>query len=380
MFSFNDIIGQEQVKRRLIQEVQEGRIAHAQLFCGPVGSGKLPLALAYARYLCCPNRTATDACGTCPSCVKWEKLVHPDVHFIFPIVNKAKSPKVSVCNDFLPQWRQQLIANPYFYLSHWLDDMDAENKQAQIFTQESEEIIRKLSLKSSEGGYKVTIVWMAEKMNEACANKLLKLFEEPPARTVFLLITETPDMILPTIQSRTQRINIPRISEADIAAALQSKYGVQPVDSEKIAHLAGGDFIKALEAIQLNEENELFFNWFVSLMRLSYQRKIKEMKAWSDSVAETGRETQKKFLGYCQNMIRENFIYNLHVPQLNYMSRSESEFARRFAPFVNEKNVMDIMRKLSDAERDIERNVNAKMVFFDLALNMIVEIAVKGRA
>lgn len=208
MFSFNDIIGQEQVKRRLIQEVQEGRIAHAQLFCGPVGSGKLPLALAYARYLCCPNRTATDACGTCPSCVKWEKLVHPDVHFIFPIVNKAKSPKVSVCNDFLPQWRQQLIANPYFYLSHWLDDMDAENKQAQIFTQESEEIIRKLSLKSSEGGYKVTIVWMAEKMNEACANKLLKLFEEPPARTVFLLITETPDMILPTIQSRTQRINI----------------------------------------------------------------------------------------------------------------------------------------------------------------------------
>lgn len=372
VFSFNDIIGQEQVKRRLIQEVQEGRIAHAQLFCGPVGSGKLPLALAYARYLCCPNRTATDACGTCPSCVKWEKLVHPDVHFIFPIVNKAKSPKVSVCNDFLPQWRQQLIANPYFYLSHWLDDMDAENKQAQIFTQESEEIIRKLSLKSSEGGYKVTIVWMAEKMNEACANKLLKLFEEPPARTVFLLITETPDMILPTIQSRTQRINIPRISEADIAAALQSKYGVQPVDSEKIAHLAGGDFIKALEAIQLNEENELFFNWFVSLMRLSYQRKIREMKQWSEQLASIGRERQKSFLDYCQRMIRENFIYNFHRPDMNYMTLQEENFSTRFAPFVNERNVMGIVHELTEAQIHIEQNVNPRMIFFDFALKMIV--------
>lgn len=372
MFSFKDIIGQEATQKRLIQEVQEGRIPHAQLFCGPVGVGKLPLALAYARYICCPHHTETDACGTCPSCVKWDKLVHPDVHFVFPIVNKAKGGKASVCNDFLPQWRQQLLASPYFYLNHWLDSMGAENKQAQIFAQESDEIIRKLNLKSSEGGYKVTIVWQPEKMNPTCANKLLKLLEEPPEKTVFLLVSEAPEMILSTILSRTQRFNIPKIEETEVAVALQTKYGVQPKDSETIAHLANGNFIKALETIHLNEENELFFNLFVSLMRLSYQRKIREMKQWSEQLAGIGRERQKNFLEYCQRMIRENFIYNLHRREMNYMTLPEQNFATRFAPFINERNVMGIMNELSEAQIHIEQNVNARMIFFDFSLKMIV--------
>ena len=372
MFSFKDIIGQEATQKRLIQEVQEGRIPHAQLFCGPVGVGKLPLALAYARYICCPHHTETDACGTCPSCVKWDKLVHPDVHFVFPIVNKAKGGKASVCNDFLPQWRQQLLASPYFYLNHWLDSMGAENKQAQIFAQESDEIIRKLNLKSSEGGYKVTIVWQPEKMNPTCANKLLKLLEEPPEKTVFLLVSEAPEMILSTILSRTQRFNIPKIEETEVAVALQTKYGVQPKDSETIAHLANGNFIKALETIHLNEENELFFNLFVSLMRLSYQRKIREMKQWSQQLAGIGRERQKNFLEYCQRMIRENFIYNLHRREMNYMTLPEQNFATRFAPFINERNVMGIMDELSEAQIHIEQNVNARMIFFDFSLKMIV--------
>lgn len=372
MFSFKDIIGQEAAKQRLVQEVQEGRIPHAQLFCGPAGVGKLPLALAYARYICCPAHTETDACGVCPSCVKWNKLVHPDVHFVFPIINKAKSPKVSVCNDFLPQWRQQLLTSPYFYLSHWLEDMGAENKQAQIFAQESDEIIRKLSLKSSEGSYKVTIVWQPEKMNQTCANKLLKLLEEPPEKTIFLLVSETPEMILPTILSRTQRFNIPKIEESHVAEALQMKYGVTAGDSTTIAHLANGDFVKALETIHLNEESELFFNLFVSLMRLSYQRKIREMKQWSEQLASIGRERQKNFLEYCQRMIRENFIFNLHQRDLTYMTISEQNFATRFAPFVNERNVMGIMDELSEAQIHIEQNVNAKMVFFDFSLKMIV--------
>lgn len=372
MFSFKDIIGQEATQKRLIQEVQEGRIPHAQLFCGPVGVGKLPLALAYARYICCPHHTETDACGTCPSCVKWDKLVHPDVHFVFPIVNKAKGGKASVCNDFLPQWRQQLLASPYFYLNHWLDSMGAENKQAQIFAQESDEIIRKLNLKSSEGGYKVTIVWQPEKMNPTCANKLLKLLEEPPEKTVFLLVSEAPEMILSTILSRTQRFNIPKIEETEVAVALQTKYGVQPKDSETIAHLANGNFIKALETIHLNEENELFFNLFVSLMRLSYQRKIREMKQWSEQLAGIGRERQKNFLEYCQRMIRENFIYNLHRREMNYMTLPEQNFATRFAPFINERNVMGIMDELSEAQIHIEQNVNARMIFFDFSLKMIV--------
>jgi len=250
--------------------------------------------------------------------------------------------------------------------------MDAEKGQDSIYAKESDEIVRKLSLKSSEGGYKVTIVWLPEKMHVVCANKLLKLLEEPPEKTVFLLISETPDMILPTILSRTQRFNIRKIEETDIANALQQKYGVRPNDSFTLAHLANGDFIKALETIHLNEENELFFELFVSLMRLSYQRKIREMKQWSEQLAGMGRERQKNFLTYAQRMIRENFIYNLHCKEMSYMTLPEQNFATRFAPFINERNVMGMMDELSEAQIHIEQNVNARMVFFDFSLKMIV--------
>lgn len=371
MFSFNDIIGQDRIKQQLLQEVQEGRIPHAQLLCGPAGSGKLPLALAYARYVCCPNRTATDACGHCPSCVKWEKLVHPDVHFMFPIVRNAKAKK-EICDDYLPNWRHQLISSSYFGLNHWLNEMGAENGQAIIYAKESDEITRKLSLKSSEGGFKITIVWLPEKMHEVCANKLLKLLEEPPEKTLFLLVSETPEQILSTILSRTQRINIPRIDEEAIAQTLQTRYGVIATESQAIAHLSNGNFIKALETIHLNEENQLFFDLFVNLMRLSYQRKIREMKQWSEQVAGMGRERQKNFLVYCQHMIRENFIYNFHRKEMNYMTTTEQNFSTRFAPFVNERNVMGIMQELSEAQIHIEQNVNARMVFFDFSLKMIV--------
>lgn len=371
MFSFKDIIGQETAKQKLRQEVLENRIPHAQLFCGPTGSGKLPLALAYARYICCPNRTETDACDRCPSCVKWNKLIHPDVHFVFPIVKNSKAKK-EVCDDYITNWRHLLLNSPYFGLHHWQNEMNAENGQAIIYSKESDEITRKLSLKSSEGGYKVTIVWLPEKLHEVCANKLLKLLEEPPEKTIFLLVSESPEMILPTILSRTQRFNIAGIEEHEIAEALHSRFGVQPADSESIAHLANGNFIKALETIHLSEENELFFTLFVSLMRLSYQRKIREMKQWSEQLAGFGRERQKSFLEYCQRMIRENFIYNLHCKEMNYMTTPEQNFATRFSPFINERNVMGIMNELSEAQIHIGQNVNARMVFFDFSLKMIV--------
>lgn len=374
MFSFDDVIGQEAAKAKLRQEVGEGRIPHAQLFCGPAGTGKLPLALAYARYICCQHRTATDACGVCPSCIKWNKLVHPDVHFIFPIINKAKSPSVSVCDDYLKEWREQLIEQPYFYLNHWLNRMSAENKQALIFAKESDEINRKLSLKSSEGGYKITLVWLAEKMNDVCANKMLKLLEEPPEKTIFLLIAEAPENMLTTILSRTQRFNLPRIETADMERNLQSKFNLSEAESKDMAHYANGDYVKALENIHLNEEYELFFNLFVSLMRLAYQRKVREMKQWSEQVAALGREQQKSFLNYCQRMTRENFVYNLHCAEMNYLNRQEQNFATRFAPFINERNVMGIMDELTEAQIHIEQNVNAKMVWFDFALKMIVLI------
>ena len=322
--------------------------------------------MAYARYISCTNRGATDACGVCPSCVKFSKLVHPDVHFVFPVVKSGRS------DDYIVEWRRMVLNNPYFNLNHWLNEINAENAQAVIYTKESDEIMKKLSLKSSEGGFKITIIWLPEKMQLACSNKLLKLLEEPPEKTVFLLVSEAPDLILPTILSRTQRFNIRKIDEASIAQVLQQKYGVQQATSATIAHLANGNFIKALETIHLNEESQLFFELFVNLMRLSYQRKIREMKLWSEQVAALGRERQKNFLSYCQRMIRENFIYNLHQKELVYMTPDEQNFSTRFAPFVNERNVMGIMDELSEAQQHIEQNVNAKMVFFDFSLKMIV--------
>lgn len=368
---FKDIIGQDEIKQKLIEEVREGRIPHAQLFCGPEGVGKVAIALAYARYICCANPGPTDACGVCPSCVKFNKLVHPDVHFAFPIVKSSKGKK-EVCDDFIAEWRAFILKNPYFNLTHWLNEIEAENSQAIIYAKESDEITKKLSLKSSEGGFKITIIWLPEKMHPVCANKLLKLLEEPPEKTVFLLISEAPDLILTTILSRTQRVNIRKIDEDSIARTLFEKYAVLQPDSIAIAHMANGNFIKALEAIHLNEENRFFFELFVNLMRLSYQRKIREMKLWSEQVSGMGRERQKSFLSYCQKMIRENFIFNFHQKDLNYMTPDEQQFSIRFAPFVNERNIMGIMNELSEAEQHIEQNVNAKMVFFDFSLKMIV--------
>ena len=371
MFSFSDIIGQEEAKQRLLQEVAEGRIAHALLFTGPEGSGKLPMALAYARYLTCQHPTPTDACGSCPSCAKWEKLIHPDVHFVFPIVAK-KTQKKEVCDDYLPAWRKLLSAGSYFSLSQWLDEMDAENSQAIIYARESDEMLRKLSLKSSQGGYKVVLMWLPEKMNEVCANKLLKLLEEPPAQTVFLLVSEAPEQLLATILSRTQRFHLPRLDESVIAQTLQSRFGVLPEESRNLAHIANGSMIQALAAIQLNQDATLFFDHFVSLMRLAYQRKIREMKHWSEELASMGRERQKNFLNYCQRLVRENFIFNLRRPEMNYMTATEQQFAQKFAPFINERNVIGMMEELSLAQIHIEQNVNPRMVFFDFALKMIM--------
>ena len=372
---FKDIIGQKEAKQRLIREVKEGKIAHARLFCGPEGIGKLPLAIAYARYLSCSNPTETDACGTCPNCIKFNKLAHPDLHFVFPVIKKKSKDAVS--DDFIAEWRELINQNPYFNLNMWLEEMGAENQQALIYVKESDEIIRKLSLKSSQGGYKIMIIWLPEKMNIECSNKLLKLLEEPPSQTVFLLVSEEPDTLLATIQSRTQRFNLYGIEEEDIAVRLQQQYGIQESDAISIAHRSEGNFLKALEEIHLNEENKIFFELFVNLMRLSYQRKIREMKQWSETLAAMGRERQKHFLTYCQRMIRENFIYNFHDPSLIYLNEEEKNFSSRFAPFINEYNVINIMYELSEAQRHIEQNVNARMVFFDFSLKMIVLLVQK---
>lgn len=372
---FKDIIGQEEAKEQLIREAKEGKIAHARLFCGNEGVGKLPLAIAYAQYLSCEHPTDNDSCGVCPNCVKYNKLIHPDLHFVFPVIKKKNKDTIS--DDYLQEWREILNSSPYFNLNMWLKEMGAENQQAQIYVKESDEIIRKLNLKSSQGGYKVMIMWLPEKMNVECSNKLLKLLEEPPTQTIFILISEEPDMLLPTIQSRVQRFNIHAIDKEKIAETLCLNYGLEPNDAKNIAHRCQGNFLKALETIHLNEDNQFYFEEFVSLMRLAYQRKIREIKQWSDNIAAIGRERQKNFLAYIQRMLRESFIYNFHTPDISYLSSEEQKFSSRFSPFINEGNVISIMEELSIAEQHIGQNVNAKMVFFDLALKMIVLLVQK---
>ena len=260
---FKDIIGQEKIKNELLLQVHEGRIPHTQLFCSSEGVGAYELALAYARYLNCDNPQASDACGKCPSCVKMNKLVHPDVHFVFPVI------KSKLSDDYLPEWRDFVLTTPYFTLDQWLNHIHAENAQAIIYAKESEAILKKLSLKSSEGKYKITLIWLPEKMNSVCANKLLKIFEEPPHQTLFFLISEQPESLLSTILSRTQRIDIPLLKSQEIARYLNEQYGVQASLSQTIAHMSNGNLNKALSEIQLNEDKALFLKLFIENMRLA---------------------------------------------------------------------------------------------------------------
>lgn len=370
---FKDVVGQEEVKQLLTGSVRSGKVPHALLFTGVSGSGKLPLALAFARYLLCQHPLPDDSCGNCASCRMVDRLAHPDLHFAFPIIKK-KAGRDSVCDDFLPQWREMLERDPYVGLQQWMRRIDAGNQQPQIYVRESDEIQRKLSLKSSQGGYKVMLVWLPEKMNVDCANKLLKLLEEPPVKTVFLLVSEQPDMLLSTIVSRTQRVNLHPLSDQKIEGFLRIRYSLVEEDARDIAHRSAGSLLKAMENIQLSEENRLCFDLFVNLMRMAYKRDIRSLKAWSEQVAGMGRERQKNLLEYCQRMVRENFIMNFRHPEMVYMNPDEESFSVRFAPFINERNIFQIMALLEEAQTHIEQNVSARMVFFDMALRMIVEM------
>lgn len=368
---FKDIIGQEEVKQKLIEAAQRGVVPHAQLFCETGGAGAFPLALAYARYLNCKDRSATDSCGHCPSCVKYDEYAHPDLHFVYPIVAK-KEKKKEVCDDYLPEWRSFLRGQIYFNLDGWLEAIDAGNSQPLIYSKESDEIVRKLSLRIYEADYRILLIWLPEKLHPTCANKLLKIIEEPPQNTVILMVSEQPDLILGTILSRSQRITIRPIHEEAIATAMIAHYGISSEDARHVAHLSGGNYLKAVEAISLGEENAYFLELFKSMMRNSWARNVKGMKATADELASLGRERQKNFLAYCQHLIRENFVYRFQAPELNYMNAAEAGFSVKFSPFVNERNVFDLMDELGKAEQHITQNVNAKMVFFDLSLQLTV--------
>lgn len=369
---FNQVIGQSEAIGRLKQQADEGRVPHALLFSGPEGCGKLATAWALACRLLCQHPENGDACGHCSACKMSAAAVHPDLHFAFPVVKPKGSKGAPVSDLYLDAWRQQLCATPYFDRATWLERMGTENQQAQIYVEESNLILRKLSLKASQSGYKVMIIWQPELMNAAAANKLLKLLEEPPAGTVFILVSERTESLLGTIVSRTQRINFKPVSENELSAALERYNALEPAAARTISHLAGGSYARALSLVRADEEADLFFTTFVKLMRLCYARKIKDLQLWAEQVATWGRERQKQFLAYSQRLVRENFVYNFRQPAMNYMGTREAEFAVRFARFINERNVIGITTELADAERDVEQNVNPRMVFFDMALRLIV--------
>lgn len=376
---FCEIIGQNAVKMQLCQAVQEGRIAHAQLFTGISGVGKLPLALAYAQYIACPNRTDTDSCGVCPSCLQYQKLQHPDLHFVFPIV---KGDAGDVCDDFVEQFRNLILENTYFDIEDLYRALDVETKQGMIYDKESSEILRKLSLKSFAGGYKTMVIWQPEKMNASCANKLLKLLEEPPQKTLFLLVSEHPDQLLATIISRVQEVRVPRLSDSELAVALQEKYDqLSESDALNVAHMANGSYLTALRVMDESADNKSYFDDFVALMRNAWlvgQKKdysaLLKLRQWSMDMADSkvGREKQKAFLQYVQRQIRENYIYNFGQNEMNYQTESEKQFSTKFAPFIHEGNVEKMMEQLGKAEQQIAQNGNAKIIFFDLCLQMIV--------
>ena len=368
---FKDIIGQKETKNRLVQSVKEGYIPHARLFSGQEGTGVLPLALAYARYLHCTNRQEEDACGVCASCQKLNKFSHPDLHFVFPIINK-KGSKDAFCDDFLPEWRKFLQETPYANLTSWLGQIAAANAQGLIYARESNDIMRKLNLKAYESDYKIMIIWLPEKMHDTAANKLLKLLEEPPEKTIFLLVSEEPEKIITTIRSRTQNIIIPPINKDDLSLAISEKYDISSEDIELTLRLAKGSYEKAINIIDSTGENEAYLDLFITIMRNSWKRDILNMKAKADQFASMGRDKQKGFLAYAQRMIRENFLYRLQVPEINYLNRKEAEFAVNFHPYVHEENIIDFMEELALAERHIEANVNPRMIFFDLSMKVAV--------
>lgn len=367
--NFSHIPGQKAVIDRLRCSVAENRVSHALLFYGPEGSGKFAIALAFARYISCEKRTAEDACGVCPSCVKYDKLIHPDLHFVFPVIKKKSGTEV-VSDTYLTQWRAMVLKSPWFSLSTWTEAMEVANEQALIPVAEAAEIIRKLSLKSFESDFKIMIIWLPEKMNAETANKLLKMIEEPPARTLFILVSEEDDRLLPTITSRCQHIRIPAISSPDLSAHLVRAAGMNPARAEEIAAIANGNMVRAMELAREDDNTALHLDRFTRLMRTGYARDIQSLVSWSEETAALGRERQKSFLSYALRMIRENFIMNFRGKEnkLVYLTQPEDEFSLKFHPFINENNINALNREFNLAYAHVESNGNTKMIFLDLAL------------
>jgi len=373
---FKDIIGQNNIKKHLIQSVENNRIPHAQLFVAPPGSGGLPMAIAYARYILCSGAEENQFTGHNPCQLKFDKLVHPDLHFVFPVSTTEKIKDHPVSDLFLEEWRKFVLNSPYGTLFNWYKYLGIENKQGQIGVDEAENIVRKLALKSYEGGFKIMIIWMAEKLNATASNKLLKLLEEPPKETLFILITEHEGQILNTITSRCQILHFRALGESEIRQALIEKEGAEEKLAVGIAYRANGNYNSALHLLN-NDANEATFEmWFIFWVRTAFKAKgnpsvISELINWSEEISKTGRETQKSFLLYCLQFFRQALMETYRVGSLAFYEPSDQKFdLQKFAPFIHGGNIEDISKAINDAVYHIERNGNAKIILLDLSMQL----------
>lgn len=372
---FSEVIGQHEISKRMMQMVADEKVPHALMLCGPAGCGKLAVALAMASYLLGDRDESANANAV----AMLAKFQHPDLHFVYPVIRPAgtSSEKKITSDDFTRQWTSLLTETTYFSFEEWLNRMEAVNQQAQIFAAEGDVITHKLSLKSSQGGYKVCLIWLPERMHTTFANKILKLLEEPPAQTVFILVSEEPHLLLETIRSRVQRIDLRRIDDEAIEKALMAKRGLDAGNAHRITRIANGNWLKAKEMLDASNENNQFLDMFIMLMRMAYARNTKGMKKWTDTVSAFGREKQRRMLKYFSLQVRENFMTNFGNPQLTYQTEEEETFSKNFARFINEANVIEIQELIDHTIRAIGQNANAKMQFFDFALKMIVLIIKK---
>lgn len=364
---FKNVVGQQELKVQLIRDVNSDKISHAQMFLGSAGHGGLPIALAYVQYIFCENKSGEDSCGTCPSCRKVTDLQHPDVHFSFPVVQAIDKKS----DAFLKEWRLQVKENPYFNLNQWTNRIDDKGRKPIIGTEESQEIIKKLSLKSFEGGYKVMIIWMAEEMNPTCSNKLLKILEEPPARTLFLLLADSQESLLQTILSRTQLIKIPRIDLSDLSGYLSERYQLNLSTATSIASQTEGNLIEAEELLGEHEGKDLNRDLFIQLMRVCYKKDVIPMLDWADNMATLGKEKQKIFLKYALHMFRQSLLKNYTDDQLTKISKEENDFLKNFAKFITGNNINGFMENFNDAYYHIDRNANAKILFTELCFKVM---------
>lgn len=372
---FSEVIGQKHLKAHLTKSVETGRIPHAQLFVGTAGSGVLPMAIAYAsEILCNTHQKDSQAYHNCVQ--KTAKLTHPDLHFIYPVNTNDSVKKNAVSANFTEEWRDFVNQNPYASLFDWLQALGIENKQGNISVNEAQDLLKTLSLKAYEGGYKIMIIWMADKMNVECSNKILKIVEEPPKNTLLLLLTENEEQILTTITSRCQKLLFPLLSEDDIATQLQEKKGVTEALAKKISRQATGDYNKALHILENDSDDIIFEEWFVSWVRTAFRAKgnkkaINELLTWSETIAGKGRETQKKFLSYCMEVFRQALLKNYKADSLIFFEATDSKFSlEKFAPFIHQNNIFEITKALEDASYHIERNGNGKIILTDLSIQL----------